>query len=188
MLYFSNISTHLKRLTFHCCNLISGKGLADAAKKLPYLEELHLISMDLVGASDIETIGISCHKLKSFTFYKFGPKLVRESNEQALAIAKNMPNLCHLRLRTQRMTNEELEAILDGCPKLESLDLRQCYYVDLNGGLGKRCYEHIKNWGPRFGAFWWSLESGVGWNRSLESWGFRRSSRFSDWKCFFNFR
>ncbi|KAL8468601.1 hypothetical protein ACS0TY_031700 [Phlomoides rotata] len=144
MLYFSNRSTHLKRLTFHCCNLISGKGLAEAAKKLPYLEELHLISMDLVGASVIETIGISCHKLKSFTFYKCGPKLVRESNELALAIAKSMPNLCHLRLRTQRMTNEGLEAILDACPNLESLDLRQCYYVDLNGGLGKRCFEHIK--------------------------------------------
>ncbi|KAL8546343.1 hypothetical protein ACS0TY_006165 [Phlomoides rotata] len=43
-------------------------------------------------------------------------------------------------------------------------------------------------WGPHFGAFRWPLESGVGWNRSLESWGFRQSPRFFDRMCFFNFR
>ncbi|KAL8461036.1 hypothetical protein ACS0TY_032498 [Phlomoides rotata] len=43
------------------------------------------------------------------------------------------------------ITNEEVEAILDGCPKLKSLDLRRCFCLDLHGALGKRCYEHIKD-------------------------------------------
>ncbi|KAL8515718.1 hypothetical protein ACS0TY_014411 [Phlomoides rotata] len=41
-----------------------------------------------------------------------------------------------------------------------------------------------KSWSPHFGAFRWLLESGVGWNRLLESWGFRRSPQFSDQRCF----
>ena len=68
-------------------------------------------------------------------FYDFG----------ALAIAKNMPKLRHLQLIGNRVTNDGLQAILDGCPHLESLDLRKCFNVTLSGNLGKRCAKQIKN-------------------------------------------
>ncbi|KAL8468600.1 hypothetical protein ACS0TY_031699 [Phlomoides rotata] len=110
--------------------------------------------MPNVRAADIINIGISCPILKSFTFNQYGffdPSEIEtyfeepNTNEYALAIAKNMPNLCHLRLIANSIDNDGLEAILDGCPKLESLDLRQCFDLDLRGALGKRCAEQIKH-------------------------------------------
>lgn len=130
-----------------------------ALKKLPELEELHLIMVGSVKAEDVETIGITFPMLKSFTFNEHWceyPEDVSDdddestedgyySNEHAFAIAKTMNNLHHLRLFTQRFENEGLEAIIDGCPHLETLDLRQCFGLDLDGALGKRCSEQIKH-------------------------------------------
>ena len=62
-------------------------------------------------------------------FYDFG----------ALAIAKNMPKLRHLLLNGNRVTNDGLQAILDGCPHLESLDLRKCFNVTLRKFWLKMC-------------------------------------------------
>ena len=47
-----------------------------------------------------------------------------EYEDEALAIAETVPGLRHLQLFGNRMTNDGLKAILDGCPQLESLDLR----------------------------------------------------------------
>ena len=68
-----------------------------------------------------------------------------DDDDEALAIAKNVPELRHLLLNGNRVTNDGLQAILDGCPHLESLDLRKCFNVTLSGNLGKRCAEWIKN-------------------------------------------
>lgn len=56
-----------------------------------------------------------------------------------------MPELRHLQLFGNKLTNDGLQTILDGCPHLESLDLRQCYNVTLGGNLEKRCVEQIKS-------------------------------------------
>lgn len=152
-----NRSSQLKRLTLQDCIDISGEGLVKAVKKLPHLEELHLIIMEEMQASDIKAIGISCPILKSFSFNGRGSTQPNrelyleddefsDSSEFALAIAKSMPNLCHLSLFADWMKNDGLEAILDGCPHLESLDLRQCFRLDLQqGALGKRCSKQIKH-------------------------------------------
>ena len=68
-----------------------------------------------------------------------------DDDGEALAIAKNMPELRHLQLIGNKVTNDGLQAILDGCPHLESLDIRKCFNVTLSGNLGKRCAERIKN-------------------------------------------
>ncbi|KAL8461031.1 hypothetical protein ACS0TY_032493 [Phlomoides rotata] len=157
--YVAYRSSHLKHLTLQDCIDISGEGLVEAVKKLPHLEELHLIIMPTVQAEDIINIGISCPMLKSFSFNDRGSKqpipehyfteedeFTESSNEFGQAIASSMPNLCHLSLFANWMKNEGLEAILDSCPHLESLDLRQCFRLDLKqGALGKRCSEQIKH-------------------------------------------
>ncbi|XVF68327.1 hypothetical protein PTKIN_Ptkin10aG0196000 [Pterospermum kingtungense] len=56
-----------------------------------------------------------------------------------------MHGLRHLQLLGNELSNQGLQAILDGCPCLESLDLGQCFNVNLEGDLGKRCAEQIKN-------------------------------------------
>ncbi|CAH1445289.1 unnamed protein product [Lactuca virosa] len=65
-------------------------------------------------------------------------------NKTAKAIGENLHELRHLELIGNTMTNIGLEAILDGCCYLESLDLRQCMYINLKGDMGKRCSENIK--------------------------------------------
>lgn len=113
---------------------------------------MHLILPPILSG-DIETIGVSCPKLKSFSFNKivsenrlldFLEGLTPPSNVDAAAIAKNMPNLCHLGILGNELNNEGLEAILDGCPCLQSLDLRCCFFLDLRGALGQRCRAKIK--------------------------------------------
>ncbi|KAK3039750.1 hypothetical protein RJ639_027407 [Escallonia herrerae] len=68
-----------------------------------------------------------------------------DCDDEALAIAENMPGLRHLQLFGNKITKDGLQAILDNCPNLQSLDLRQCFNVNLGGNLGKRCSEQIKN-------------------------------------------
>ncbi|KAK8999025.1 hypothetical protein V6N11_070203 [Hibiscus sabdariffa] len=91
------------------------------------------------------TIGRSCPLLKSF---KLNLKQCRSfhyvSDDEALAIAQTMPELRRLELLGNGLTNKGLQAILDGCPHLEYLDLRQCFNVRLVGNLEKRCAECIK--------------------------------------------
>ncbi|XP_047951957.1 putative F-box/LRR-repeat protein 23 isoform X2 [Salvia hispanica] len=128
--------------------------LTDMMKKLPQLEELHLIRMPSLTPKQFATIGISCPKLKSFTYnqhsyeHPFCPEdedFEDFCTKHAIAIGKSMPNLRHLRLWELYMRNKGVKAILDGCPHLESLDLRRCSGVDLDEVLFNRCIERIKD-------------------------------------------
>ena len=62
----------------------------------------------------------------------------------AISIGENLDELEHLELIGNQMSNIGLQVILDGCPHLESLDLRMCRFIDLEGDLGKRCSQQIK--------------------------------------------
>ncbi|KAG6407158.1 hypothetical protein SASPL_130142 [Salvia splendens] len=97
-----------------------------------------------LNPQDFESIGISCPMLKSFTYINIWDGLF-EFTEHAVAMGKNMPNLRHLRLFTFCIGIQGLEAILDGCPNLESLHIQQCSGLDLQGGLGKRCFDRIED-------------------------------------------
>ena len=119
--------------------------LTNAIKNLPQMEELHLIKAPSLSVEQVESIGISCPKLKSFTYDENGIGSGNFWTEHVVAIGKTMPNLRHLRIKTMRIENEGLEAILNGCPHLESLDLRRLYDLDLEGTLGKRCSDRIKH-------------------------------------------
>ncbi|KAL1555770.1 putative F-box/LRR-repeat protein 23 [Salvia divinorum] len=125
--------------------------LTDIMKKLPQLEELHLIRMPSLTPKQFAAIGISCPMLKSFTYnehwYEDDEDFHGENfcTNHAIEIGKSMPNLCHLRLWALYTKKEGLEAILDGCPHLESLDLRRCSGFDLDEALFNRCIERIKD-------------------------------------------
>ncbi|KAG5589536.1 hypothetical protein H5410_040050, partial [Solanum commersonii] len=121
------------------------ESLAAAAKNFPLLEELHS-HLTLITEEDIESVGRYCPLLKSFTLnasrcttigYSLSP-----NDGQALAIARSMPELRHLTLILNPLTNFGLQAILDGCPHLVSLDLRRSN-IDLEGYLGRRCRQQI---------------------------------------------
>ncbi|KAL2895969.1 F-box protein SKIP19 [Bienertia sinuspersici] len=147
LMYIVERSKNLKHLRVGHYIYISDEGLTEAVKKLPELEELEIIICSF-SEDTIETIGHACPSLKSFSLNGVASKHRRchklVVNEEALAIAKSMPNLRKLQLIGSWMSNVGLKAVLDGCPLLESLDLRACFGIDLSGDLGKRC-EKIKH-------------------------------------------
>ncbi|XP_051141211.1 putative F-box/LRR-repeat protein 23 [Andrographis paniculata] len=147
ILYISERCSGLKSLTLKLCCDVSSYALREAVRNFPKLEELHLL-FHCIGAEDVENIGTSCPQLKSFTLNAAGTNYpgLGHDDSWALAVSKSMLNLHHLCLLGHNMTSEGLEAILDGCPHLQSLDIRRCFSIDLNkGNLGKRCSERIKD-------------------------------------------
>ncbi|XP_076907710.1 F-box protein SKIP19-like [Bidens hawaiensis] len=133
--YVADRSSKLRRLAIgHGINLIE----SDPLKRFSLLEELSFYSA-FVKKEHIEVVGRYCSLLKTlkvnFNRYRSHGK----DTEVALAIGKNLPQLTHLELIENKMTNIGLQAILDGCLHLQSLDLRGCKYLNLNGDLGKRC-------------------------------------------------
>ncbi|KAH6776710.1 hypothetical protein C2S52_014271 [Perilla frutescens var. hirtella] len=117
-------SSKLKRLRLSCCKNLSGKGLSEAAKSFPQLEELQILFMNQIVVEDIEAIGVACMKLRSFTLIKHDAiSGVGNGNDYSVAISKAMPNLVHLRLGFfgSTITSRGYQAILDGCPLIESL-------------------------------------------------------------------
>ncbi|KAK2999525.1 hypothetical protein RJ639_024122, partial [Escallonia herrerae] len=145
LLYIADRSSQLKRLQLvHCYGNISPETFREAFKKLPLLEELH-IYFTAFDKGNIEVAGRFCTLLKSFKLNRQAYKHPLKCDDEALAIAESMPELRHLQLFGSRMTDDGLGAILDKCPHLESLDLRQCFNVSLAGDVGKRCFERIKD-------------------------------------------
>lgn len=107
---------------------ISSEGLIQMLKNLPLLEELHLFYTRISGEG-IEVAGRCCPNLKSFTWTTRQDNRdipPEECDEEALAIAENMPGLQHLQLIGNGITITGIMAIINSCHDLEYLDLRQC--------------------------------------------------------------
>ncbi|PRQ29570.1 putative leucine-rich repeat domain, L domain-containing protein [Rosa chinensis] len=104
-----------------------------------------------ISHESLALVGRSCPLLKSLKFNKrwfdegrYNNRYKLERNDYALAIAGTMHALHHLMLFRNTLTNKGLCAILDGCPHLEPLDMRQCFNLRLGGKVGRRCAEQIK--------------------------------------------
>lgn len=105
---------------------ITYEGLSEVASKLPLLEDLNISNGTLSRKTKImEVIGKSCPLLKSLRWEKkFRIDPERLDDECAKAIAGTMHGLQHLQLCGFYLTNYAVEKILDYCPHLETLDLR----------------------------------------------------------------
>ncbi|GJX53188.1 putative F-box/LRR-repeat protein 23 [Tanacetum coccineum] len=148
-------SCQLRRL-----EVVNGyRNWVDALIKFPLLEELNLYSVNITK-EEIEAVGRYCPLLKTFKVNSDAPALLvgddsdpliaigfkyyAQYNELPIAIGKTLHELKHLELIGSNMMNAALQAILDGCRHLETLDLRGCVNIHLKGDLGKRCSEQIK--------------------------------------------
>ncbi|XP_019170313.1 PREDICTED: putative F-box/LRR-repeat protein 23 [Ipomoea nil] len=144
VLYIAQRANQLRRLQLVSCINVSSECLCKAATEFPLLQELQ-IHFSNISSEGIKVVGRSCPSLNSFTFDQYGSMSPMECDDDALAIAENMHGLHHLSLFGNKITNKGVQAILDGCPHLESLDLRRCSNVTLEGDLGVRCSQRIKN-------------------------------------------
>ncbi|XP_025679085.1 putative F-box/LRR-repeat protein 23 [Arachis hypogaea] len=141
--YIIDSQCQLRRLRLvQCFYTIFNEGLCEITQKLPLLEELEITLCKHVTSVALEVIGRGCPLLKSL---KFNHNNCCSSKEDAFAIAQNMPNLRHLQLVNSCLDNDGVSAILDGCRFLESLDLRWCDNVNLEGRLRKMCDEQLKD-------------------------------------------
>ncbi|CAH1448669.1 unnamed protein product [Lactuca virosa] len=137
-------SSKLNSLCLTDCYNITSSGLSHGLERVPQLEKLH-ISYTSWRVNYSEVIVPNCPQLKSFKLDKECIEIGLTNDDDALAIAENMPELRHLQVFGNKMTNTGLQAILDGCPHLESLDVRTCYNINIFGDEVKLCKERIKN-------------------------------------------
>ncbi|GKE41295.1 putative F-box/LRR-repeat protein 23, partial [Tanacetum coccineum] len=143
-------SPQLKRLEI-AYSFGAMESLTEALKKFPLLEELSLYTTN-ISKEAIEIAGRYCPMLKILRLNKETCKFwagdpVEEPiriNEIAIAIGENLTELRNLALIGSSMENTGLQAIVDGCRHLESLDLRNCWCIDLDANIGKTCSEKIK--------------------------------------------
>lgn len=136
----------LKSLQLSLCHRVSNEGFAEAISRLPQLEELDVTFCSLHG-SVCDTIGRACRELKCFRLNErwsilqseFAPYEGMDDDTEALGIANTMPGLQNLQLIGNNLTNDGLMAILDGCPHLQSLDIRQCYNIQMDDVMKSKC-------------------------------------------------
>ncbi|XP_023762571.1 F-box protein SKIP19 isoform X1 [Lactuca sativa] len=152
LLYIADRSSQLRRLDITYCFGEFYDGWTEILNKFPLLEKLSLCTTE-ISKEDIKGAGDCCPMLRTLKvnqkFFRFSDEdsdveSLRIRNQMAIAIGKNLPELRHLELIGNTMSNTGLLAILNGCPHLESLDLRQCLYLDLKGEFGKKCLDKIK--------------------------------------------
>ncbi|KQJ94521.1 putative F-box/LRR-repeat protein 23 [Brachypodium distachyon] len=144
--YLSDRAFKLKSLQLSLCDTVSNEGLAEAIKGCPQLEELEITFCSLFG-NVCESVGKACPQLKSFRLNERWTILQREfaayegmdDDTEALGIANNMPELQYLQLIGNNLTNDGLMAILDHCPHIQSLDIRQCYNIQMDDAMKYKC-------------------------------------------------
>ncbi|KAJ3688884.1 hypothetical protein LUZ61_018048 [Rhynchospora tenuis] len=145
--YLCDRTSVLKKLNLSSGGQLSAAAIAEIAKRQPLLEEIE-ISFGPFSKKLTEILGTACPHLKSFrlihTCYTMPPpdpdnEEEISNDDEALGIAKTMHQLRHLKLIGNRLTNEGLTAILDGCPHLETLDIRGCFKVNIDADVYARC-------------------------------------------------
>ncbi|GAB2214054.1 hypothetical protein Droror1_Dr00018388 [Drosera rotundifolia] len=93
---------------------------------------------------EIKEVGSGCSLLRTFKLIYREAFIYDDEDEEAFASVKTIPQLRHLQIIGNSLTDAGLKAVLDGCPHLESLDLRSCPRIHISGNLGKICSEGIK--------------------------------------------
>ncbi|KAL5717560.1 hypothetical protein ACHQM5_010543 [Ranunculus cassubicifolius] len=141
--YLANKSISLKCLRLSYCFDFTEDGLTEVVKKFHALEELELCHCNVMKKV-IEVAGSSCPQLTTFGLIQYGlmlppSKVTDKCNEEAFVIAANMPQLRRLHVFGNLMNDDGLQVILEKCPHLEYLDLRQCFNIKFEGDLRNKC-------------------------------------------------
>lgn len=138
----------LKSLRLISC-AISARVLIGAVTALPMLEELELsrcygpgtASGSHYRCSDAEICSAAakaCPLLTRLRLNKHSFHWSGARDGEAMEIAE-MPGLRHLQLFGNSLSNAGLAAILGGCARLESLDIRHCFNVEVNDEIRAMC-------------------------------------------------
>ncbi|KAF7107762.1 hypothetical protein CFC21_108347 [Triticum aestivum] len=126
----------LKSLRLIGCDDIVDSTFKVLITKFPVQEELELSNCWHRFPRTLEVIGDACPLLKRFRLSQRSFYSPRVGDSAAMAM---MPELQSLQLTANSLTNSGLELILNGCPLLESLDIRSCYHVCMDDDMQAKC-------------------------------------------------
>ncbi|CAO2187307.1 unnamed protein product [Urochloa humidicola] len=140
--YIGNRSASLKSLSLISCHDVTNRGFTYLIERSPLLENLSLELCPRVGGRDVyEATGKGCPQIKHFSLrrehFMFNFKYpYRWQETQGI---EEMHELRSLSLSGSTVDKDGLEAILDSCPHLETLFLRDCYKVVFDSALRAKC-------------------------------------------------
>lgn len=132
--YIAERSASLKSLSLDYCN-VSNEAFTELIIKLPLLEELLISLCPFVDGDAYEVTSRACAQLKRLMLRQGSYGGEREG---PLGI-ETMHELRYLTLVGSDITTEELVAIIDGCPHLERLCVRNCCNIFVDGALRAKC-------------------------------------------------
>ncbi|OIW19912.1 hypothetical protein TanjilG_28891 [Lupinus angustifolius] len=139
----------LQTLRLQRCNMTDSI-VEHLTKKLSTLSFLDVSYCNKIGASTLETIGKNCTMLE--VFYRNMHPIDNSDNpfddDEAISISTPMPNLKHLGIAYQLVKTEGRLQILLNCPKLELLDLRGCWGVNIENISLEKDFPNVKVLGP----------------------------------------
>uniref|UniRef100_A0A0D3GX76 F-box domain-containing protein n=1 Tax=Oryza barthii TaxID=65489 RepID=A0A0D3GX76_9ORYZ len=142
ILFLADSAPFLKSLRLILYHKITSVAFAAAIMKFPLLEELEVPKNRAICMPEL--VANLCPQIKHFRHTRSWDRyrvynINRPGNDsQALAIA-SMRQLRSLQLFRDDMTNEGMMTILDNCPYLESIDIRSCRNLTMDGTLRARC-------------------------------------------------
>ncbi|XP_006659908.1 putative F-box/LRR-repeat protein 23 [Oryza brachyantha] len=137
--YIGARSQSLKSITLFCCPSVSSAGLTELMRNCPLLEDLNLIygCSSCVGANLFEAIREACPRLACIVI-----RTEEDLDWNLLVEIATLQQLRRLTLGGFDFSCEQLTAIVDGCPRLEFLDVRYCCCRQMlagNGALRANC-------------------------------------------------
>lgn len=103
-----------------------------------------------IGDEGIKIIGKNCKQLEVFcrNMHPLDTSGQPLDDAEAFAIATNMPKLRHLEMAYHLISNDGVHQILSSCMKLEHLDLRGCWGVQLDNMSLNQKFPNLKILGP----------------------------------------
>ncbi|CAN6278418.1 unnamed protein product [Urochloa humidicola] len=143
--YIATRTNCLKSLRLLTCMDFWYRDLVVVGKRNPNLEELELtgcLPVRSILKIPMEVIGRAFPHLKRLRLNNRWANIELDEfldNYQALGISNSMPELRSLQLFANRLHNNALHDILDKCPHLESLDIRQCFNIEVDAALKAKC-------------------------------------------------
>ncbi|CAM0907892.1 unnamed protein product [Alopecurus aequalis] len=129
----------LKRLHLVGYNPISNGVSANAIRNFPLLEELQLVNCFGVEQM-LQVVAKWCPCLKHFTLVEeiCHYHRIKSNDLKAFAIAR-MHGLRSLVLVGHDLSNQGLTTIIDNCPHLEYLKIRDCCDINMDSNLTAKC-------------------------------------------------
>nr|TKW38838.1 hypothetical protein SEVIR_1G141200v2 [Setaria viridis] len=143
--YIAKRTNCLKSLHLLTCMDFWYNDLVILGKRNPNLEELELtgcLPVRSILKIPMEAIGRAFPHLKRLRLNNRWLNIELDEfldNYQALGISNSMPELRSLQLFANRLHNNVLYDILDKCPHLESLDIHQCFNIEVDAALKAKC-------------------------------------------------